>query len=159
MWVADSAAKFEEMIRIYPYYNGVNVEESIYIQFESGLCSEIKQFIGYQEIRQFPVLVNKFRIYDEDNRARSSYYTNVIDTKNGNQNLGKPYVVPNGKGKQIFQQNNNNGKSQSGGGVANPIKCFKYDVLGHRALECTAVTCYKYGKARHKADKKHIFKG
>ncbi|XP_050919030.1 cellular nucleic acid-binding protein homolog [Lathyrus oleraceus] len=51
-----------------------------------------------------------------------------------------------------INQNNNNGKIQSGGGVANAIKRFKCGVLGHRASECTAVTCYKCGKVRHKAN-------
>ncbi|MCI69746.1 ATP-dependent RNA helicase glh-2-like, partial [Trifolium medium] len=54
---------------------------------------EIKQFIGYQEIRQFSVLVNKCGIYDEDSRARSTYYRAVNEKKNGGQNHGsKPYA-------------------------------------------------------------------
>lgn len=59
------------------------------------------------------MLVNKCRIYDEDSHARSSYYKSDNDKKNGNQNCGKPYVVLDGKGKNKFQQKNNNGKSYS----------------------------------------------
>lgn len=154
MSVADYAAKFEELVRFCPHYNAAGAEESKCIKFESGLRPEIKQFIGYQEIRQFPVLVNKCRIYNEDSRARSAYYKSASDKRNGNQHRSKPYVVPDGKGKQKFQQknNNNNGMSQSGGGAPNPVKCFKCGVIGHRALECTAMTCYKYGKVGHKAN-------
>lgn len=64
MTVADYAAKFEELSRFYNHYNGVEAEMSKCIKFENGLHPEIKQFIGYQEIRQFFVLVNKCRIYD-----------------------------------------------------------------------------------------------
>lgn len=79
------------------------------------------------------MLVNKCRIYDEDIRARSTYYKSVNDKKSSNQNRRKPYVIPDGKGKQKFQQKNNGGKSQSGGGVSSLIKCFKCGVTGHRA--------------------------
>lgn len=103
MTVADYAAKFEEFSRFFPHYNGVEAEISKCIKFYNGLCPEVKQFIGYQEIHQFSVLVNKCHIYDENNHARSSHYRSVSDKRNGNQNCGKPYVVPNGKGKEKFQ--------------------------------------------------------
>ncbi|XP_050920261.1 uncharacterized protein LOC127137897 [Lathyrus oleraceus] len=135
MSVADYAAKFEELVRFFPHYNVAGAEESKCIKFESGLRPEIKQFIGYQEILQFPVLVNKFRIYDEDSRSRSAYYKSASDKRNGNQHHNKTYVIPDGKGKRKFQQknNNNNGKSQSGGGAPNSIKCFKCGVIDHCA--------------------------
>lgn len=152
MSVADYAVKFEELIKFFPYYNRFDAKESKCIKFESGLRPKIKQFIGYREIPQFPVLVSKFRIYDEDNRARSAYYKSVGNKNNGNQNHVKPYVILNGKGKHKFQQNNNNWKSESGGSVANLIKCFKCGVLGHRASECIVMMCYKYGKTWHKAN-------
>jgi hypothetical protein len=58
------------------------------------LRPQIKQFIGYQEIRQFSVLVNKCRIYVEDNMARSTHYKSVNEKKNEGQNRGKPYANP-----------------------------------------------------------------
>lgn len=78
MLVADYAAKFEDLIRFCPYYNGVKYEESKCIKFENGLRPKIKQFIEYEEISQLPVLVNKCCIYDEDNRARSVYYKMLL---------------------------------------------------------------------------------
>lgn len=61
-------------------------------------------------------MVNKCRIYDEDNRVRSPHYKSVSGKRNDNQNHGKPYVVYDGKGKQKFQEQNNGRKSQSGRG-------------------------------------------
>lgn len=40
---------------------------------------EIKQGIGYQEIRRFPMLVNKCRIYDEDSGVRSTHYKSMSE--------------------------------------------------------------------------------
>lgn len=76
MTVADYAAKFEELSRFFPHYNGAEVEKSKCIKFKNGLCPKIKQFIGYQEICQFSLLVNKCHIKDEDFCDRSSHYRN-----------------------------------------------------------------------------------
>ncbi|XP_050916421.1 uncharacterized protein LOC127131547 [Lathyrus oleraceus] len=68
------AAKFEELVKFCPYYNGAAANASKYIKFENGLLLEIKQGIGYQWIRRFLELVNKWRIYNEDNRAQPAHY-------------------------------------------------------------------------------------
>lgn len=47
MIVADYAPKFEESSRFFPHYNGVKIDGSKCVKFESGLCPKIKQFIGY----------------------------------------------------------------------------------------------------------------
>jgi hypothetical protein len=94
MIVADYPAKFKELLRLCPHYNVVGAEGSKCVKFESGLRPQIKQFIGYQEIRQFSVLVNKCSIYVEDNMARSTHYKSVNEKKNGGQNRGKPYANP-----------------------------------------------------------------
>lgn len=59
MYVAEYATMFEELSRYRPYYNGAYVEGSKCVMFENGLRPEIKQFIGYQEIHCFSLLVNK----------------------------------------------------------------------------------------------------
>lgn len=48
------------------------------------------------------MLVNKRRIYDEDNRFRYAHYKSVSEKKNESQNCGKPYVTRVGKGNLKF---------------------------------------------------------
>lgn len=62
MTVVEYAAKFEELVRLCPHYNGVEAEGSKCVKFESNLRPEIKKFIGYQKFRWFLVLANKCRI-------------------------------------------------------------------------------------------------
>lgn len=50
MIVVEYAAKFEDLVKFFPHYNGAAAEGSNLIKLESGLCLEIKQSIGYQEI-------------------------------------------------------------------------------------------------------------
>lgn len=47
MYVVDYVAKFEELSRFCPYYNSVDARGFKCMKFESGLCLEIKKFIGY----------------------------------------------------------------------------------------------------------------
>ncbi|XP_050909666.1 uncharacterized protein LOC127123498 [Lathyrus oleraceus] len=153
MIVVDYAAKFEELSRFFPHYNEVESEGFKCIKFESGLRPEIKQCIGYQEIHQFSTLVNKCKIYDEDSHARSSHYKSISDKRSGNHNRNKPYNVTNAKGKQRFQPKTVGAKTQIGGGAPTLVKCFKCGVLGHHALECTALNCYRCGKVGHRVAK------
>lgn len=81
--VVEYAAKFEELVKLCPHYNDAAAQVSKCIEFENGLRSEIKQGIGYQQICQFLELVNKCRIYDEDNMAWSSHYKSLSE-KMGN---------------------------------------------------------------------------
>lgn len=102
--MVDYAAKFEELSRFCPLYNYVEAEGSKCVKFESGLHPEIKQFIGYQEIRRFLVLMKKCRISDEDSHARSAHYKSFTEKKSRNQNRGKLDVTPNDKGKLSYQE-------------------------------------------------------
>ena len=99
MTIADYATKFKELSKLYPYYNRVEVKCSKCIKFESGLHQEIKQFIWYQEIRQFSVLVKKCRIYDEDNKVWSTHYKSTNEKKGKRLFRGKSYVTLDDKGK------------------------------------------------------------
>jgi len=58
MLVTDYAAKFVELAKFYPHYNGETAEFSKCNKFENGLRAEIKRAIGYQKIRQFSDLVS-----------------------------------------------------------------------------------------------------
>lgn len=48
MIVVEYTARFEELVKFCPYYNGVADEGLKCIKFESGLHPDIKQGIGYQ---------------------------------------------------------------------------------------------------------------
>ncbi|MCI37731.1 cellular nucleic acid-binding protein, partial [Trifolium medium] len=83
--------KFEELCRFAPHYNTMEVEEDKCVKFENGLRPDIKQLIGFSEIRDFPTLVNKSRICDKDIRAKVSYYKAVNEKKGRDFGRGKPY--------------------------------------------------------------------
>jgi hypothetical protein len=100
MSVDDYAAMVEELSLFCPHYNDVGVEASKCIKFESGLHPETKKFIRFHEVRVFLTLVNKCKIYDEDNKARSSYYQNASDEKGKSHERGKQYGSPGDKGKK-----------------------------------------------------------
>lgn len=151
MTVVDYAVKFKELSRFYPHYKWVGVKVSKCIKFENELHPEIKQFIGYQEIRQFSVLVNKCHIFDEDNHVRSFHYKSVSEKKHGNQSLGNPYATSVTKEDHKTHQYTAKGKGISGGSHT-PIKCFKCEELGHRASEYTDMKCFKCGKLGHRAN-------
>ncbi|MCI76369.1 hypothetical protein A2U01_0097638, partial [Trifolium medium] len=65
MTVSEYAAKFEDLCRFAPHYNTMEAEEDKCVKFENGLRPDIKQLIGFSEIRNFPMLVNKSRICDK----------------------------------------------------------------------------------------------
>ena len=67
--VTEYAAKFVELTKFYPHYTPETAEFSKCIKFENGLRVEIKQAIGYQNIRQFSELVSSCRIYEEDTKT------------------------------------------------------------------------------------------
>lgn len=66
---AEYAAKFKEVVKFCPHYNSATAEGLKCIKFKSDLRPEIKKGIGYQETHMFFMLVNKCKIYDEDNGA------------------------------------------------------------------------------------------
>ncbi|XP_004516299.1 uncharacterized protein [Cicer arietinum] len=97
MSVAEYAAKFEELSRHYPLYVGEAGEKSKCIMFEMGVRPEIKKHIGMKEICDFPTLVNKRRIYDEDSRAEKAHYRNtgtMKDKRPMHHSREKPYSFP-----------------------------------------------------------------
>ncbi|XP_050916683.1 uncharacterized protein LOC127131831 [Lathyrus oleraceus] len=131
MIVNDYAVKFEELSRFCLHYNGVEVGGSKCIKFESDVRPEINQFIKYQKIHQFSMLVNKCRIYDEDSCARSAHYKSISEKKSGSQNYGKPYRAPADK----WNWKASGGKETSEGGIYVPNKCFMFGEIGHRTAE------------------------
>ena len=51
MTVAEYAAKFEELVRYFPHYQGRDGESSKCVKFLNDLRSEVKQVVNYQGVR------------------------------------------------------------------------------------------------------------
>ena len=97
MTLAEYAAKFEDLVRYFPHYQGRDGESSNCVKFMNDLRPGVKQAVNYQGVRQFPLLVNMCRIWDEDSRDRATYYRSIglmRNKKNGPQHRGKPYLTP-----------------------------------------------------------------
>ncbi|MCI67615.1 GRAS family transcription factor, partial [Trifolium medium] len=77
----DYAAKFEDLCRFAPHYNTMEAKEDKCVKFKNGLRTDIKQLIGFSEIRDFPTLVNKSWICDKDSKAKATYYKAVNERK------------------------------------------------------------------------------
>ncbi|XP_028216535.1 uncharacterized protein LOC114398550 [Glycine soja] len=95
--VAEYVANFEELVRYFPHYQGRDGESSKCVKFLNSLQPKVKQVVNYQGVRQFPLLVNMCRIWDEDSRDRVSYYRSMVpmkNKKNGPQHQGNPYSTP-----------------------------------------------------------------
>jgi len=124
MTIAEYAAKFEELVRYFPHYQGRDGESSKCVKFLNDLQPEVKQAVNYQGVRQFPLLINMCRIWDDDSRDKVSYYKSIgpmKNKKNGPQHRGKPYSNP---PKQYGNRPNNQktiAMGFAGGVVANPI--------------------------------------
>ncbi|XP_058772778.1 uncharacterized protein LOC131646840 [Vicia villosa] len=148
--VTEYAAKFTELIKFYPHFDGEGAEFSKCIKFQNGLRSEIKKAVGYQKIRLFSDLVDSCRIFEEDSNA---HHKMVSDRRGKNQqSRGKPYDA--GKGKQRVTH----GQRSSGGDAPARIVCFKCGQPGHKSNACTtdARKCFRCGKMGHAmSDCKH----
>jgi hypothetical protein len=147
MTVSKYAEKFEELSRFCPYINAAEAEVSKCLKFENGLHPEIKQFIGYQQIRQFSLLVTACRIYEDDSKPRTSHYKAVSEKNGRDQSRGKPYNIPTDKEKQ---KKGTGEKEASGEDVRSPLRCFNCGDPGHRVTECKiGVKCFNYNELGH----------
>jgi len=120
MYVADYAAKFEELSRFYPYINVEDVMVSKCVKFESGLRPEIYQYIYFHEIHDFDTLVHKCHMFDDAGKAKVNHYKAVNDKKGKGHGFGKSYNKDKGK------------KNDVGGGYklnAADVRRYKYGTL------------------------------
>nr|KYP42056.1 hypothetical protein KK1_036535 [Cajanus cajan] len=149
-FVAEYVTKFEDLVRFCPMYDGVGNEEEKCVKFVSGLRPEIKQVFNYQGITHYHELVNKYRVYNEDNRARVTHYKSggpMRNNKFGSSSKGKPYTKSVGdSSSKVNNQGSLQQRSQapmtsqtSRGGSMGSVphnNCFKCGHPGHRAVEC-----------------------
>nr|KYP40618.1 Gag-Pol polyprotein [Cajanus cajan] len=149
-------------------YDGVGNEEDKCVKFMSGLRPKIKQVFNYQGITHYHELVNKCRVYDEDNRARVTHYKSggpMRNNKFGSSSKSKPYTKSTGdSSSKVNNQGSVQQRSQSpmasqtsrGGSVGSVPRnnCFNCGKLGHKAYECwvpRVITCYNCQEKGHKA--------
>lgn len=79
--VTEYTSRFVELAKFYPHYSEATAEFSKCIKFENGLRPEIKQEIGYQQIRRFLKLVNRCRIYKDDNKTGLAHYKGLSERR------------------------------------------------------------------------------
>ncbi|MCI38273.1 cellular nucleic acid-binding protein, partial [Trifolium medium] len=115
----------------------MEAEEDKCVKFENGLRPDIKQLIGFNEIRDFSTLVNKSCICDKDGKAKVNYYKAANEKRGKDLGRGNPYDK---KGKKV-DEGGSGGKGKGDG------NCFKCGLLGHRFFECPKKDgkCYKCG--------------
>ncbi|XP_058726174.1 uncharacterized protein LOC131597497 [Vicia villosa] len=142
--VTEYAAKFTELIKFYPHFDGEGAEFSKCIKFQNGLRSEIKKDVGYQKIRLFFDLVDSCRIFEEDSNA---HHKMVSDRRGKNQqSRGKPYDA--GKGKQRVthgQRFGNMGHAMSDCKHKDMV-CFTCGEEGHIGSQCPKKKAQSSGK-------------
>ncbi|XP_057442843.1 uncharacterized protein LOC130734429 [Lotus japonicus] len=121
------------------------------IKFENGLRPDVKAAIGYQQIRNFHVLVEKCRIYENDDKVRKDYLKNYGPQRNirGGMDKKKPYHRP-----SKFQ-----GSSSLGGGRrfqgnrqknAKDPRCFRCGGNHHiRDCQSPHAVCYNCNQPGH----------
>ncbi|XP_057447130.1 uncharacterized protein LOC130738963 [Lotus japonicus] len=73
MSVGEYAAKFEELCQFHPHYSAAADETSKCAKFEYGLRPDIRTAVGHDQIRNFATLVEKCRIFEENEKSRKEY--------------------------------------------------------------------------------------
>ncbi|XP_028199537.1 uncharacterized protein LOC114384054 [Glycine soja] len=160
MTVAEYAAKFEELVRYFPHYQGRDGESSKCVKFLNGLRPEVKQAVNYQGVRQFPLLVNMCRIWDEDSQDRATYYRStgpMRNKKNGPQHRVKPYSTPPKQygNRHVSQRTVARGFAGGSGSKPNTfptqITCYRCRKLGHISSNFPdkGITCFNCRQKRH----------
>eukprot|EP00256_Glycine_max_P063224 XP_014632971.1 uncharacterized protein LOC106799290 [Glycine max] len=160
MTVGEYTTKFEELVRYFPHYQGRDGESSKCVKFLNGLRPVVKQAVNYQGVRQFPLLVNMCRIWEEDSQDRVSYYKSIgpmKNKKNRPQHQGKPYLnPPNQYGNRPYNQKTVAMGSVGGSGrkpntFPTHIICYRCRKPGHISSNCPDkdMICFNYGQKGH----------
>ncbi|KAF1879968.1 hypothetical protein Lal_00022093 [Lupinus albus] len=93
--------KFEELIRYCPYAELELDGRSKCVKFEMGLRPDLRVTFGHEEISDFPTLVNKCRMYENNVRRRDA----AARKDNPPKHYGPQRNFSHGKGKgKMFQE-------------------------------------------------------
>ncbi|XP_057444211.1 uncharacterized protein LOC130736393 [Lotus japonicus] len=104
MLVGEYAAKFEELCRFHPHYSAAADETSKYVKFEYGLRPDIRTAVGHDQIQNFATLVEKCRIFEENEKSRKEYLKGqgVSKAPKKKDERRKPYFRPPEQGRNQF---------------------------------------------------------
>ncbi|KAL6561072.1 hypothetical protein OROGR_003792 [Orobanche gracilis] len=142
--VTEYAAKFVELDKFYPHFNGEGAEFSKCIKFDNGLRSDVKKAVGYQKIRTFSDLVDSCSIFEEYSNAHHKIVPDRRDKSQ--QNRSKSYET--GRSKQRLTS----GQRTSGEDAPAKVVCFKCVQPDHKSNACTTAEvkrCFRCGKTGH----------
>ena len=119
--VAEYAARFENLVRYFPHYQGEAGERSKCVKFVNGLRPEVKMMVNYHGIHNFAQLTNMCRIFDKDQQEKVAFYRNVSarhrkKKKPMTQSHAKPYsALPGLYGHSFGGQRTSGGLQPVGG--------------------------------------------
>ncbi|XP_057444244.1 uncharacterized protein LOC130736425 [Lotus japonicus] len=122
-----------------------NDEKSKCIKFEYGLRPDIRTAVGHDQIQNFATLVEKCRIFEENEKTQKEYLKGIGVNKapKKKEEERKPYLRPQDQGRNQFRRtwNPTGGSGFQGrpGGFNNTPFCVRCRRNGHRAQECIVV--------------------
>jgi hypothetical protein len=93
MSIGEYAAKFQELYHFHPHYQLPTSEISRCIRFEQGLRPDIKSAIGHDQVRNYAVLVEKCRIYENNEKEMKEFLREASSSKaiKKREERNKPY--------------------------------------------------------------------
>ena len=102
MTVAEYVARFENLVKYFPHYQGETDERSKCVKFVNDLRPEVKMMVNCHGIHNFAQLTNMCRTFDEDQCEKVAFYRNANASHGKEKKLvthsrAKPYSAPPGQ--------------------------------------------------------------
>ena len=122
MTVAEYVARFENLVRYFPHYQGKAGERFKCVKFINGLRPEVKMMVNCHDIHNFSQLTNMCRIFDEDQREKVTFYKNA-NARHGKEkkpvthSYAKLYTAPLGQYGNHFRGQRTGGFQPASGGL------------------------------------------